>query len=152
MASGIYTRDFLIQASNQRGTCLAERPARGWPVSVIRGLCYNTWHRRQDSDSYNIVVATTITGKVLTFKDTMNCFSSKSSLLSALLALSCSMISCRLLARLCRGSDKHTKINQYFSRDVCSTRFLSRNRDIGCTARFLAVVAIEKGCPTLTSV
>ena len=39
----------------------------------------------------------------LTFKDTMNCFSSKSSLLSALLALSCSIISCRLLALLCRG-------------------------------------------------
>lgn len=35
----------------------------------------------------------------LTFKDTMNCLSSKSSLLSALLALSCSIISCKLLAR-----------------------------------------------------
>lgn len=41
--------------------------------------------------------------KGLTFKDTMNCFSSRSSLLSALFALSCSIISCRLLALLCHG-------------------------------------------------
>ena len=39
----------------------------------------------------------------LTFNDTINCLSSRSSLLSALLALSCSMISCRLLARFWRA-------------------------------------------------
>lgn len=45
----------------------------------------------------------------LTFKETMNCFSSRSSLLSALFALSCSMISCRLLALLCATGETNPR-------------------------------------------
>ena len=35
------TRAPLSQVSDQRGTCLVERLARGWPVSIIRTLSYS---------------------------------------------------------------------------------------------------------------
>lgn len=38
VAGGIDTGASLIQSSDHRETRLAERPARGWPVSVIGAL------------------------------------------------------------------------------------------------------------------
>ena len=31
---GAKTRAYLVQVSDQRGTCLVEKPAKGWPLSV----------------------------------------------------------------------------------------------------------------------